>query len=59
MADRVFKKNNSGIRKLLKSGECLSVLEKYADGRGDYSRSFSGFDRAKVFVRVGYKENRK
>ena len=30
MSKRVFKKSKSGIRKLLKSQECLNVLEKYA-----------------------------
>jgi len=55
MADYVFKKNDAGIRKLLQSDECLKVMEKNAQGRGDDMRSFIGFDRAKVFV----KENRK
>lgn len=55
MADYVFKKNSAGIRKLLQSDECLKVMEKYAQGRGDDARPFIGYDRAKVFV----KENRK
>jgi len=55
MADYVFKKNSAGIRKLLQSDECLKVMEKYAQGRGDDARPFIGYDRAKVFV----KESRK
>lgn len=55
MAEYVFKKNNKGIQNLLKSSECLKVMEKHAQGRGDDARPFIGFDRAKVFV----KENKK
>lgn len=51
---RVFKKNWSGIRKLLQSQECLNVMEKYASQElteGEI-RPFIGFDRAKVFVKT-------
>lgn len=49
---QVFKKDDVGIRNLLKSAECLSVMEKYAADRaeGTYIRPFIGFDRAKVFI---------
>lgn len=51
MAKYVFVKKDAGIRKLLQSDECMQVMEKYAQGRGDDARPFVGFDRAKVFVR--------
>ena len=49
---QVFKKNDAGIKNLLKSAECLSVMEKYAADRanGNYVRPFIGYDRAKCFV---------
>ena len=54
MADYVFVKNDAGIRELLKSEECLALMEKYARERAadDYIRPFIGFDRAQVFVEV-------
>ena len=52
MAKYAFVKKDAGIRKLLQSKECLSVMEKAAEGRyGDeFMRPIIGFDRAKVFV---------
>lgn len=51
---QVFKKDDAGIRQLLQSPECLSVMEQYANERADAEdiRPFVGFDRAKCFVRV-------
>ena len=48
----VFKKNDAGIRKLLQSQECLSVMESYAAQMADGGeiKPFIGFDRAKCFV---------
>ena len=54
----VFVKDEAGIRSLLQSGECLSVMESYASMYADSDddmRPFIGYDRAKVFV----KEERK
>ena len=52
MGSYVFKKNNSGIRKVLQSNECLGVMEKYARTRSSNGeiKPFIGFDRAKVFI---------
>lgn len=49
---QVFKKNDAGIRNLLKSAECLKLMERYASDRakGEYIRPFIGFDRAKCFI---------
>lgn len=48
----VFKKDDAGIRRLLKSQECLTVMEHEANkvAGGDEMKPFIGFDRAKVFV---------
>ena len=56
---QVFKKDSAGIRKLLQSQECLSVMEKYAGSvaDGEEIRPFIGFDRAKCFVKK--KRNKK
>lgn len=53
MANYVFKKSDAGIRKLLKSSECMSVMEQYAqkEAAGGDIRPFVGFDRAKCFVK--------
>ena len=54
MADYVFVKKDSGIKKLLQSQETLALMEKYARervGDDDY-RPFIGIDRAKVFIKV-------
>lgn len=53
MAEQGFKKDDAGIRELLKSEECLNVMESFAkeisnDGE---IKPFIGFDRAKVFVK--------
>ena len=53
MAKQGFKKDNAGIRALLKSNECLDCMKSYASkqsGNGKM-KPFIGFDRAKVFVR--------
>lgn len=49
---QVFKKDSAGIRRLLQSQECLSLMEKYASdmANGGEVRPFIGFDRAKCFV---------
>lgn len=51
---QVFEKDDAGIRQLLQSPECLSVMEKYANeqANGEDVRPFIGFDRAKCFVRI-------
>lgn len=48
----VFKKNDAGIRKLLQSKDCLSVMEGYASKMADDGeiKPFIGFDRAKCFI---------
>ena len=48
----VFKKNDAGIRNLLKSEECLAVMENEAQkiAGGNEMKPFIGFDRAKVFI---------
>ena len=49
----VFKKDDAGIRALLKSDGCMEVMKSYAKERssdGDI-KPFIGFDRAKVFVK--------
>ena len=53
----VFKKNDAGIRQLLKSNECLKVVEKYANKypHKGYVKPFVGYDRAKCFI---LKENK-
>ena len=52
---QVFKKDDAGIRSLLKSDGCMKVMEKYAAmySKGAEVRSFVGFDRAKCFVKKG------
>lgn len=47
-----FVRNNAGIRKLLQSDTCLSVMERYAQkvSDGGEIKPFIGFDRAKCFV---------
>lgn len=47
-----FVKDDAGIRKLLKSQECLEVMEKESAKIEEVNdtTSFIGFDRAKVFV---------
>ncbi len=53
MANQGFKKDNAGIRQLLKSDECLSVMKHYAKNVSSNGKMkpFIGFDRAKVFVK--------
>lgn len=59
MGKYAFKKNDAGIRNLLKSQECLTVMEsearKIADG-GEMT-PFVGFDRAKVFIERQERKN--
>lgn len=49
----VFKKDNAGIRAVLKSNECLDVMKHYAKSYSSNGKMkpFIGFDRAKVFVK--------
>ena len=49
-----FVKDDAGIRKLLKSSECLEVMKKESAKIEEQTEatSFIGFDRAKVFVKT-------
>ena len=53
MANQGFKKDDAGIRQLLKSNECLEVMKSHAQkvSKGGEMKPFIGFDRAKVFVK--------
>lgn len=53
MAKQGFKKDNAGIRQLLRSEECLGVMKSYAHKMSSNGKikPFIGFDRAKVFVK--------
>ena len=53
MDGQVFKKDDAGIRSMLQSPECLSVMEKHAQNiaAGDEVIPFVGFDRAKCFIK--------
>lgn len=56
MSKKGFVPDDAGIRKLLKSNECLGVMEEYAQKvDGTEKRPFIGFDRAKVFVKTDKK----
>lgn len=52
MSTQVFKKDDAGIRELLQSEVCLAEMEKSAGSIPEIkdTRSFIGYDRAKVFV---------
>lgn len=54
----VYKKDEAGIRRLLKSQDCLSAVEKYAHSyaNGDEIIPFIGFDRAKCFIKKKRKQ---
>ena len=53
MGKTKYKKNDAGIKALLKSPPMLALTEKYAHGRAganDEVKPFIGFDRAKTFI---------
>ena len=52
MANRKFKRNNAGVKALLKSDFMLRMTENYAraQANGAEIKSFIGFDRAKTII---------